>query len=186
MEAEAADTKRRVPTPAISAIPIAEKEAGWGILGIVPPSPPSERVTWFLANFFLYYFGALEQDSPRERLLHSAMEHLNLAIQGQTSRQSRPAESSTLLYADVCMLLAEGSEEARKWAGTSYDEVSRARAGVEASFFQASPLRYLPSFFFARRIQHFLPSSTRVELCLTHMYPKTDFQHKGKRRNAIT
>ena len=27
-----------------------------------------------------------------------------------------------------------------------------------------SPLRYVPSFFLARRIQHFLPSSTRVEL----------------------
>ena len=51
------------------------------------------------------------------------MEHLNLALQGQTTRHSRPAESATLLYADVCMLLAEESEEARKWAETSYHEV---------------------------------------------------------------
>ena len=30
----------------------------------------------------------------------------------------------------------------------------------------SSPLRHVPVMFTARRIQHFLPSSTRVEVCL--------------------
>eukprot|EP00610_Laminaria_digitata_P000984 TRINITY_DN2428_c0_g1_i1.p2 TRINITY_DN2428_c0_g1~~TRINITY_DN2428_c0_g1_i1.p2 ORF type:complete len:59 (+),score=13.37 TRINITY_DN2428_c0_g1_i1:130-306(+) len=29
-----------------------------------------------------------------------------------------------------------------------------------------SPLRYVPFIFIARRVRHFLPSSTRVEFCL--------------------
>ena len=89
----------------------------------LPSSPfPSSTFLWDFLRSSSFFFDALEQNSPRKSLLHSAMEHLNLAIQGQT-RQSRPAESATLLYADVCMLLAEWSEEAKKWAGTSYHEV---------------------------------------------------------------
>ena len=33
-------------------------------------------------------------------------------------------------------------------------------------FSHPSPLRFVPCIFIARRIQHFLPSSTRVEVCL--------------------
>ncbi|CAM9284637.1 unnamed protein product, partial [Laminaria digitata] len=91
------------------------------IASSMAPSPGFEDVL-FRCAVVMRYMASLE-NSPRERLLHSAMEHLSLAIQGQTTRQSRPADSAMLFYADVCMLLAEGSEEARKWAGTSYHEV---------------------------------------------------------------
>lgn len=63
------------------------------------------------------------QGAPRDSLLRSAQEHLDLIKQEQMSRKGYPAESAELLYADVCMSLAEGSVVAKGWARDSYREV---------------------------------------------------------------
>lgn len=65
------------------------------------------------------------QRSPQERLLQSALEHLDLVMQEQTLRRGSPTESASLLYADVCIALAETSAVARRWAASSYQEVYR-------------------------------------------------------------
>lgn len=66
---------------------------------------------------------SFRQRAPRESLLQSALEHLDLIIQEQTLRKGYAAESAALLFADVCMSLAEGSKVAEGWAKTSYQEV---------------------------------------------------------------
>lgn len=75
-----------------------------------------------MAIFSRYLLHAC-QGSPRDALLHSALDHLDLAIREQTLRRGSPAESATLLYAEVCMALGEGLAVARRWAGASYREV---------------------------------------------------------------
>ncbi|CAM9719035.1 unnamed protein product, partial [Scytosiphon promiscuus] len=80
----------------------------------------------FRCAVVMRYMSILE-GAPRNSLLHSAQEHLDLIMQDQTSRLGSPAESVALLYADVCMSLAEGSEAAREWAKASYQEVFNKR-----------------------------------------------------------
>jgi len=80
--------------------------------------------TWLVPACFLPAANSsFRQRAPRESLLQSALEHLDLIIQEQTLRKGYAAESAALLFADVCMSLAEGSKVAEGWAKTSYKEV---------------------------------------------------------------
>lgn len=61
--------------------------------------------------------------TQKETLLASAREHVNLAMQGQTSRGGSPDMVLCLLYADICM--AEGSGPTVEEAAVSYQQVSK-------------------------------------------------------------
>lgn len=73
----------------------------------VPPPPP---------------FVPLIKGSQGDALLVGAREHLNLAIQGQTSRKGAPDEVLSLLYADICLEEALGVASQR--AAASYRQVN--------------------------------------------------------------
>ncbi|CBJ48511.1 hypothetical protein Esi_0025_0033 [Ectocarpus siliculosus] len=76
----------------------------------------------FRCAVVMRYMATLER-APRNGLLESALEHLDLIMQEQALRKGFFAESAALLYADVCMALAEGSAVAKGWAKASYQEV---------------------------------------------------------------
>ncbi|CAM9269484.1 unnamed protein product [Ectocarpus sp. 4 AP-2014] len=76
----------------------------------------------FRCAVVMRYMATLER-APRTSLLESALEHLDLIMQEQALRKGFFAESAALLYADVCMALAEGSAVAKGWAKASYQEV---------------------------------------------------------------
>ncbi|CAM9467775.1 unnamed protein product [Ectocarpus fasciculatus] len=76
----------------------------------------------FRCAVVMRYMATLER-APRSSLLESALEHLDLIMQEQALRKGFFAESVGLLYADVCMALAEASAVAKGWAKASYQEV---------------------------------------------------------------
>ncbi|CAN0122715.1 unnamed protein product, partial [Ectocarpus sp. 8 AP-2014] len=76
----------------------------------------------FRCAVVMRYMATLER-APRNSLLESALEHLDLIMQEQALRKGFFAESAALLYADVCMALAERSAVAKGWAKASYQEV---------------------------------------------------------------
>lgn len=63
--------------------------------------------------------------APRESLLQSALEHLDLILQEQAMRKGYSAQTAWLLYADVCLSLGEASAVAKSWAKGAYQEVRR-------------------------------------------------------------
>eukprot|EP00752_Nemacystus_decipiens_P005087 g4616.t1 len=76
----------------------------------------------FRCAVVMRYMSTLER-APRESLLQSALEHLDLILQEQTVRKGHSVQVAWLLYADVCMSLGESSAVAKAWAKGAYQEV---------------------------------------------------------------
>ena len=114
------------------------------------------RLVYFIMyrNFFLAFF---RRCKAREHESASGKKRFNRRAAGMLNPQKKI--SSFFSFFKPSHLLSS------PFLSCSVLVVTQIRSHIVSSFPPSSP-RYVPCVFIAKRIKHFLPSSTRVELCL--------------------